>query len=86
MEDNSSIAVILIIVCIVIIASLVSAFFLGGKYIERKQANELALQQEGYQRAVIDIFQIVSNCRTYPININNVTVTLAALECIPQGG
>jgi flagellar basal body-associated protein FliL len=68
--------IILILAAIVVYAFVLSPAVTG--YVADRQV-------EGYQIAISDIVQVVSQCQTFPLNLGeNQTINLVALECLQQ--
>jgi len=77
-----------IIAIVVLSALLISAIgYIGvNKYQQNKQQEQLSIYQQGmqagYEQAVIQLVQQALTCQQVPINIQNQTINLIAVECL----
>jgi len=77
-----------IIAIVVLSALLVSAIgYIGvNKYQQNRQQEQLSIYQQGmqagYEQAVIQLVQQALTCQQVPINIQNQTINLIAVECL----
>jgi len=77
-----------IIAIVVLSALLISAIgYIGvNKYQQNRQQEQLSIYQQGmqagYEQAVIQLVQQALTCQQVPINIQNQTINLIAVECL----
>ena len=80
MADKSKIVMAILIIIIVIMATVMLYVFVISPSITGYTIDR---QIEGYQIALEDIVQIVSQCQPFPITIGEgQTINLVALECL----
>ncbi len=77
-----------IIAIVVLSALLISAIgYIGvNKYQQNRQQEQLSIYQQGmqagYEQAIIQLVQQALTCQQVPINIQNQTINLIAVECL----
>jgi len=78
-------------ITIILAISLVLALgYIGiGKYSAYKQEKELGVFQQGaqygYEQAVVQIAGMAVSCEQVPLQIENQTINMIAVECLQQG-
>lgn len=70
---------------LVIALVLVSGLYIYDQYKEHQQERDIQVFQAGAEAQIIDIIKVVAQCKeTYPITIQNQTITLVAYECLQE--
>ena len=82
MPDKKKVLITILIAVIVVMAAVLVYVFLIRPNITGYAVDR---QREGYQIALFEILQVVTQCQTFPIAIGeNQTINLIAVECLQQ--
>jgi len=82
MADKKNVLMTLLIAIIVVMAAVLVYVFLIRPNITGYAVDR---QREGYQIALFEILQVVTQCQTFPVAIGeNQTINLIAVECLQQ--
>ena len=77
----------LIGVAIVLVIAL--SYIVVDKYQEGKVQEQVAVYQQGmqvgYEQAITQLVQQAATCQAVPINFQNQTINMVAVECLQQG-
>ncbi|PIZ52554.1 hypothetical protein COY26_04385 [Candidatus Woesearchaeota archaeon CG_4_10_14_0_2_um_filter_33_10] len=80
--DKQTIAIIVLSVLLVLAAGYISI----NKYQQNRQQEQLSIYQQGmqagYEQAIIQLVQQAVTCQQVPINVQNQTINLIAVECL----
>lgn len=85
MKPNKiKITIAILIVCLV----LAVGYIAFDKYQESRQREQFSIFQQaaqyGYEQAVIQLVQQASTCQQVPVNVENQTINLIAVECLQK--
>ncbi len=84
MKQNGLVVVGILVVCLV----LAVGYIVFDKYSEAQQREQLTIFQQGaqygYEQAIVQLVQQAVTCQQVPINIENQTVNLIAVECLQK--
>ena len=73
-----------LIVILIGIILIVGGFYVNYKMNVSKQQEAIQNAKFGYEQAIIEIASIVSQCKTMPITVGNVSINLVAVECLQE--
>lgn len=84
---DKKIKIIAVILMVLLFLSL--GYIVQGKFVvwnqQRDASNFQSGAQYGYEQAISQLFQRAQSCQQVPINYNNETINLVAVECLsPQ--
>lgn len=77
-----------IIIVLIVALALSLGYIALDKYQARQQQKQLDVFQQGaqygYEQTVIQLFQQAITCQSVPINVENDTINVIAVECLPK--
>ena len=83
--QKQTIAMAVMVILLVIAVSYIAV----GKYQEGKVAEQMEIYRQGaqvgYEQAITQLVQQAATCQAVPINFQNQTINMVAVECLQQG-
>jgi uncharacterized membrane protein YebE (DUF533 family) len=77
-------------VVLIVLLALAVGYIAYDKYSVWKQDQDFGIYQqgaqEGYEQAVMQMFQQASSCQQVPLTVENQTIGIVAVECLQQSG
>ena len=74
------------IIALAVLLVVALGYICVGKYNEVKQEEQIEIYQQGigygYEQAVIQIAQMAVSCEQVPLNVENQTINMIAVECL----
>lgn len=74
------------IIALSILLIVVIGYIYIDKYQQNKQQEQLSIYQQGmqagYEQAIVQIVQQAVTCQQVPVNVQNQTINLIAVECL----
>ena len=76
-----------IVIVILSVLLVLAAGYIGvNKYQQNKQQKQLSIYQQGmqagYEQAITQLVQQAVTCQQVPVNVQNQTINLIAVECL----
>lgn len=76
--------IIMLVLLILLVISI--GYIVNDKYQTKKQEEQLTIFQQGaqygYQQAVLQVAQQAATCQQVPLQIQNQTINMIAVECL----